>query len=100
MADDAAGIVGVYVERSRDGAVLNEVHALAFAVGKTHKARHVALVGGDGARHGEVLDGGVLDVAEGGCAAVDVIGNSGGDGVTAAVEGAAEGFVLENAHGR
>ena len=101
MTDDTAGIVGVYVECSRDGAALNEVLALAFAVGKAHEARHVALVGGDGARHGEVLDGGVLDVAEGGCAAVDVVGNRSGDGVAAAEEGSLERVGLARAcHGR
>ena len=58
----------------------------------------VALVGGDGARHGEVLDGGVLDVAEGGCAAVDVVGNRSGDGVSAAEEGSLERVGLAAAH--
>ena len=96
MADDAADIVGIDVERSRDGAALNRI----LTVGKAHEPRQVALAGGDGACHGEVTDGGTVDVAERCRALIVIVCNRGGDGVSVAEEGAAEGFHLRAArHG-
>ncbi len=48
------------------------------------------LARGDGACQGEVLDGSVSDIQEESCASVAVVGNRGGDGMSVAVECAAE----------
>ena len=93
MTYDAAGIVCADIERGRDDAVLYQVGA----VGKAHQARRVALVRVDGARHVQVLDGGVLDVAEGGSSSGTIGGKFGGDGVAVAEESAAEGVHLRGA---
>ena len=90
MADEAAGVVGADVERGRDGAALNEVGA----VGKAHESRHVAPVGGYGACHGEVTDGGTVDVAEEGRAAIVGVGNRGRNSLVVAEEGAAKWLVV------
>ena len=98
VADDAACIVAADVERCVDYAVLYQV----VAVSEAHDSRRVLLGGGDGACHFQVLDGGAADVAEGGHAAVAVVGKRNGDGVAAAVKDAAEGpvavFVRARAH--
>ena len=49
----------------------------------------MTLVGGDGARHGEVLDGGAADAVEGGRTLI-IAGNGSGNGMIVAQEGAAE----------
>ena len=90
MADDAAGIVAADVERGGDQAVLNRVGA----GGEARDSRRVVLVGGDGACHFQVTDGGAVDAAEGGQALLAVDGKCGGDGVAVAEEGAAEGLVV------
>ena len=100
MADDAAGVVAADVKRGGDGTVLDEVGA----VGEAHEARGVVACRGDGTCHGQVLDGGTVDVMErshallidtgAGRRATDV----GRQRVAVAEEGAAEGFVAAQAH--
>ena len=73
VTDDAAGVVVAHVKRGGDGTVLNEV----CIVGKTHDARCVVTGRTDGARHGEVLDGGTENEVEG-CHALLVPSGAGG----------------------
>ena len=86
VAHEAGGIVAGDIEGGGDGALPDDVRA----VGKAHEAAGVEAVGGDGAGDVQVLDGGVLDVAEGSCALSVSVGDVGCQGVGAAEEGAAE----------
>ena len=95
MAQDAADVL-VASDVGCRHAVLD---AVARAFREAHEGSGVLLAGGDGARHRQVLDGGAVDVAEQSRALV-VVGNGGSDGVSVAVEGAAEGVDLRTArHG-
>ena len=85
---DTAGIVAPDVERGRDGATLNQVGA----AGKTNEACRVLLIANDGSCHGEILDGGTIDVAEEGCALILHAVDGGRDGMALTEEGAAESF--------
>ena len=62
MAHDAAFVVVPASNRCGDDAALNQVGAVGIA----HKARRVHIGGVNSACHLQVLDGGVLDVVEGG----------------------------------
>ena len=102
VADDAAGVVVVLVQRGGDGAAFNQVGA----EGEAHDARRVVTGRGDGAGHGQFLDGGILDVVEGchallvpscaRCRAAEV----GRQRMSVAEEGAAEGVVAIQTCGR
>ena len=95
MAQDAADVL-IASDVGCSHAVLD---AVARAFREAHEGGGVLLAGGDGARHGQVLDGRTVYVAEQSRTLV-VVGNSGCDGVAVAVEGAAEGVDLRTArHG-
>ena len=93
VTDESACIVGAGVDGGLDGATLNEVGA----VGKAYETGQVALAGGYGARHGEILDGGTADAVEGGRALIVAV-DGGSDGVIIAKEGAAEGMAVVGTH--
>ena len=100
VTDDAASVVAADVERGGDGAVLNEVSAF----GEAHETRGVVACRGDGSGHGQILDGGSIDIVERSHAllirastrrrAADI----GRDGVAVAEEDAAEGIAVALAH--
>ena len=95
MAQDAADL--------RAAADVGRGHAVVDPVARAFREAHDGCrvqAAVDGAGHGEVLDGGAVDVAEQRSALVVGVGNGGGDSVPVAEEGAAEGFLRRAArHG-
>ena len=103
VAHDAAEVVvGVHV-RCHD-AVRDPVGQLVLilvlvALHEAHKSRGV-IFAPDAAGDVQILDGGAVDVAEGGRALVIGVGDADGEGVAAAVEDAGEGVFLPSAGDR